>query len=61
MRSFCCKLCWGSFAGHCFRCGGLGHFRAKRPQTSVVEMSNTSHGDVLIPEYVTKDNEGAKN
>ena len=51
---------WGSFAGHCFRGGGLGHFMAECPQTPVVEMTNTSHGDVLIPEYATKDNEMPK-
>ena len=60
MRSFRCQLHWGSFAGHCFRCGGLGHFMAECPQTPVVEMTHTSHGDVLIPEYVTKDNEVPK-
>ena len=56
MRSFLCQLHWGSFAGHCFRCGGLGHFMAECQQTSVVEVTNTSHGDELIPEYITNDN-----
>ena len=60
MRSFRCQLHWGSFAGHCFRCGGLGHFMAEC-QPPVVEVNNTSHGDdMLIPKYVTNDNEVPK-
>ena len=60
MRSFYWQLHWGSFAGHCFRCGGLGHFMAECQQTPLVEMTNTSHGDVLIPKYITNDNEVSK-
>ena len=32
MRSFRCQLHWGSFAGHCFKCGELGHFMAECQQ-----------------------------
>ena len=60
MRSFRCQLHWGLFAGHCFKCGGLGLFMAECQQTPVVEVTNTSHGDVLILEYVTNDNEVLK-
>ena len=60
MRSFRCQLHWGSFAGHCFRCGGLGHFMAECQQTPAVEVTNKSHDDELMPESVLNVNEVLK-
>ena len=42
MRSFHCQLHWGSFAGHCFKCGELGHFMAECQQTPVGEVPSTT-------------------
>ena len=60
MRSFRCQLHWGSFAGHCFRCGGLGHFMAECQQQPAVEVTNKSHDDELMPEFVLNVNEVLK-
>ena len=60
MRSFRCQLHWGSFAGHCFRCGHLGHFMAECHQTPEMEVTNNSHGNELMPDSILNDNEVLK-
>ena len=57
MRSFRCQLHWGSFAGHCFKCGGLGHFMAECQQKPVVEGSNNIVSDMIVPEHIEKEKE----
>ena len=59
MRSLRCQLHWGSFGGHCFRCGGLGHFMAECQQTPAVDVTK-SHDDELMPESVLNVNEVLK-
>ena len=60
MRSFRCQLHWGSFAGHCFRCGRLGHFMAECHQTPEMEVTNKSHGNELMTDSILNDNEVLK-
>ena len=60
MRSFCCQLHWGSFAGHCFQCNGLGHIMAECRKSLIVEVTDITHGDMLVPKYVVNDNEVVK-
>jgi hypothetical protein len=52
MRSFRCKLHWGSFVGHCFKCGGLGHFMAECTRTPIVEVSNTLCSGMVLSNQV---------
>ena len=60
MRSFRCQLHWGSFAGHCFRCGHLGHFMAECHQTPEMEVTNNSHGNELMSDSILNDNDALK-
>ena len=60
MRSFRCQLHWGSFAGHCFKCGGLGHFMAECQQTPVVEVSDTPCNDIVVPNQMDSRKETKK-
>ena len=61
MRSFRCQLHWGSFAGHCFKCGELGHFMAECQQTPVEEVpSTTPCCDMVMLNQVQQEHERNK-
>ena len=60
MKRLCFKLKWETFAGHCFGCGGWGHFMAEchRHCPSTLEVPNEGNGkegverDVGVPDIV---------
>ena len=61
MRSFRCQLHWGSFVGHCFKCGELGHFMAECQQTPVGEVpSTTPCCDMVMLNQVQQEHERNK-
>ena len=61
MWSFRCQLHWGSFVGHCFKCGELGHFMAECQQTPVGEVpSTTPFCDMVMLNQVQQEHERNK-
>jgi hypothetical protein len=49
MQSFRYQLHWGSFVGHCFKCGELGNFMVECQRTLVSEVLNTPCSVMVMP------------
>jgi hypothetical protein len=60
MWSLRCQLHWGSFVGHCFKCGELGDFISEWRQKLVGEVSNTPSSVLVMSNQVEQEQERNK-